>query len=129
MNTSKLVVAGLVIIGAGLALLGYLDPVIRILFFGTAAGGGSAFVRSGSSSFTFTGGAGSFAGGAAAGGRTPLISLETIIVFVVMVIGLLLTIAGTFSAGGGMPKTAPTMPAAKSLDSLGSRADRLGRHS
>ena len=91
----KLVLAGIIIIGVGLALIGYLDPVIRILFFGQGGLGARVTVNSGATSITRT----------AALGGTPMLDLATILIFAATVIGLLLTIAGVFAAGKQVPKT------------------------
>lgn len=134
MMPKRLVVAGIVIMGIGLALLGYLDPVIRIIFFGpTGAGlsGGTSFTRTGSaftfSGSTFTGGGGGLGRGAAAG-TTSLVSVVTIIVFVATVVGLLLTIAGSFATGRPMPTGAGPGPAAEQTSSVSSaEPDQLAR--
>lgn len=113
MMPRKLVLAGIVITGAGLALLGYLDPVIRIIFFGQTglglAGGGGAFTRTGTFVGNFTGGNGRFVG---RGATTSVVSVATIIVFVATVVGLLLTIAGSFATGRPMAAGAGPAPAA-----------------
>jgi hypothetical protein len=118
----RLVVAGIVIMAAGLAMMAYLDPIIRIIFFGQGGlglvgGGGTNFTRTGFAvtipganfSNTFSG-----FGRGASGSTTSLVSVATIIVFVATVIGLLLTIAGSFAAGRGIPTPAGPAPAAKS---------------
>ena len=119
MMARKLVLAGIIIIGVGLALIGYLDPVIRILFFGQGGLGARVTVNSGATSITRTGGFGgnvtaaasSLAGRGALGG-TPMIDLATILVFAATVIGLLLTVAGVFAAGKQAPKKGGPAPAA-----------------
>jgi hypothetical protein len=114
----RLVVAGIVIIGVGLAMLAYLDPDVRILFFGQTGaglGGGSTFTRTGFAvtipGANFSSG---FTGRGTALGTTSLTTVLTIIVFVATVIGLLLTIAGSFASGGSIPTGASPGPAAKS---------------
>jgi len=109
----RLVVAGIVITAVGLAMLAYLDPVIRIILFGQSGVGslgGTQFVRNGTLSGNFSG-SGNFAG-RGAGGTNSVVSVATIVVFVVAVIGLLLTIAGSFATGKGIPTGAGPSPAA-----------------
>jgi hypothetical protein len=117
----RLVIAGVAVTGVGLILLGYLDPVIRVLFFGPSAlgagggfaGGATSFTRTGVFTGNFTGGFTTLSGRGAAAGTTSLVSVATIIVFVATVIGLLLTIAGSFATGKAMPTVAGPAPAAK----------------
>lgn len=120
MTSKKLVIAGIVITGVGLALLGYLDPVIRIIFFGQPGLGlaGGSPTATGTNGFAgnFTGGVRQFAGRAAGPGTASLVSVATIIVFVATVIGLLLTIAGSFAAGRPFPTGAGPSPAAKAAN-------------
>ena len=105
--TRKLVIAGLSLTGAGLALMGYLDPVVRILIFGpTAANAGTALrVATGigtSASRNMT----------SVAGTTPLLDVVTVIALAAAVVGLLLTVAGVLSAGKGLPKASAPTPAA-----------------
>lgn len=101
----KLLIAGIVITGVGLLLLGYLDPVIRVLFFGqsgiSVTGGSTAFTRTGSFTGTLPGNftvvPSQFAGRGGAAGTLSLVSVETIVVFVATIIGLLLTVAASFA--------------------------------
>lgn len=109
----RLVVAGIVITAVGLAMLAYLDPVIRFTLFGqsgVSSLGGVQSVRNGTLPGNFSG-SGNLAG-RGAGGTGSLASVATIVVFVVAVIGLLLTIAGSFAAGKAIPTSAGPAPAA-----------------
>jgi len=123
----RLVVSGVVITGIGLILLGYFDPVIRVLFFGPSAlgvgggfsGGVTTFTRTGVSTGSLTGSFATSFGRGAAAGTTSLASVATIIVFAATVIGLLLTIAGSFAAGKAMPTVAGPAPAAKDARTSG----------
>jgi hypothetical protein len=118
--TRRLIIAGIVITGVGLALLGYLDPTIRVLFFGSTglgsrlanAGGTANFTRTGGIVGNVTGGISTIAGRGGDGGTLSFLSLATIIVFAATVVGLLLTIAGFFAAGRGMPRGPAPAPAA-----------------
>jgi len=117
----RLVIAGVVVTGVGLILLGYLDPVIKVLFFGPSALGAGVGFAGGATSFTRTGVfTGNFTGGfttpsvrGAAAGTISLVSVATIVVFAATVIGLLLTIAGSFAVGKKMPTVAGPAPEAK----------------
>jgi len=130
----RLVVVGIVIMTVGLASLAYLDPVIRIIFFGAS---GSGLAGGGASSFTRTGFAVTVPGAnfsndfvqrGPGGGTTSLASLGTIIVFVATVIGLLLTIAGSFAAGKTTPSRPGPTPAAKSPDSQATTSEPRVRY-
>ena len=98
----RLVIAGIVVTGAGLGLLGYLDPAIRVLFFGptgvSALGAATSFTRTGSFTGTFTGVPSQLAGRGAEGAAS-LDTVATVLAFAATVIGLLLTIAGSFGPG------------------------------
>jgi len=121
----RLVVAGVIVTGIGLVMLGYLDPVLRGLFFsGTLTGSnGSTFTRTTETfNVNFTNGPIVFSRGS---GTVSLVSVATIIVFFVTVIGLLLTIAGSFASGGGIPTGAGPAPAASSGEEPSRRTGRL----
>ncbi len=116
MLTRKLVIVGLVLTGVGLALMGYLDPVVRVLFFGpTVVGAGAAFRSAtgitgfaASTTRNFT----SVAGRTAVGGTTSVLVVATIIAFAAALVGLLLTAAGVLTAGKVLPKGTGPTPAA-----------------
>jgi len=96
-------------------MLAYLDPIIKVLFFGGSLPGvnGSAVTRTTATfNVNFTNGPIVFT----RGGGTSLVSVATIVVFVVAVIGLLLTIAGSFATGAGIPPGAGPTPAASTSD-------------
>lgn len=120
MMSRRLVIAGIATMAVGLALLAYLDPVIRIIFFGRPGlgpAGQSAVTRTAAFLGNLTGGSSQFLGRGAASGTTSLVSVATIVVFVATVIGLLLTIAGSFAAGKPMPTGVGPGPAASNPSS------------
>lgn len=111
----RLVVAGIVVTGIGLALLAYLDPTIQSLFFGgSVAGSSSTTTLSRTLTFNVNFTNGPIVVPARGSGGTSLASAETAIVFLVAVIGLLLTIAGSFATGGRTPTGPGPAPAASS---------------
>jgi hypothetical protein len=108
----RLLIAGIVITAIGLASLGYLDPSVNNLLFGgtiSVDNGGQSLTGTQTFNVNFTNGPIVFP--SSSGGTTSLVSVATIIVFVVAVIGLLLTIAGSFAAGGGTPTGTGPPPA------------------
>jgi hypothetical protein len=122
----RLAVAGIVMTAIGLGLLAYLVPVIRNLFLsGTLTTDTGVSGLTGTQTFhvNFTTGPIVF-GNSGSGGTTSLEALATVVVFVGTVIGLLLTIAGSFA--GSKPISADPGPGSASssrsnFPDLGSR--------
>lgn len=104
---NKLLLIGIVLTAVGLGTMAYFDPVVRILFFGTASlsSSGAAFrsaAAAGSFNFTRTSGsfsASSFAGRGALGGTSSITFVATLTAFSAAVVGLILTIASLAVSG------------------------------
>jgi hypothetical protein len=113
----RLVVAGIIVTGIGLAMLGYFDPTISTLFLGgtVTEGGASTLSRTATFNVNFTTGPIVFPA-RGSNSTTSLVSVATMVVFVVAVIGLLLTIAGSFATERSLPGGAGPSPAASAMD-------------
>lgn len=109
---NKLMLIGIVLIAAGLGMLAYFDPIVRVLVFGSSftSGGASGGTR------TFSGGnftSGSFTSGSFAGARSSFAGgganelIETFSAFGASVIGLILVVAATLARRGSSSFQAP----------------------